>query len=137
MDGVYEPHTNVLQCPKIAQPTHARWEQVDYSKPSDVKPTSAGTLFPPLAPAYARQFFIADTYFVTPPTSVLGVPGPDGDVPDHASVTLSAVEDDVLSELPPECLRGFKAAREQELEWKGRWREETVDGLRRAPRIRH
>ena len=124
------------QYPEITQPTHARWEQVDHQNSSNFNP-SAETLFPPLAPAYARHFLIADTYFVTPPTSVLGVPGPEGEVPDIASIGLNGIEDDVLSELPPECLREFKLAREQELEWKSRWRGEMVDGGRRAPRIGH
>lgn len=28
LDGVYDPHTNTIQYPKIMQPTHARWERL-------------------------------------------------------------------------------------------------------------
>lgn len=28
LDGFYDPHTNIVQYPKITQPTHARWTQV-------------------------------------------------------------------------------------------------------------
>ncbi|KAI9796243.1 MAG: hypothetical protein M1833_006412 [Piccolia ochrophora] len=28
-DGIYDPHTNTMHYPKITQPTHARWEQLE------------------------------------------------------------------------------------------------------------
>ncbi|KAI9792772.1 MAG: hypothetical protein M1816_001504 [Peltula sp. TS41687] len=136
LNGVYEPHTNAWQYPKTMQPTHARWEKVDHQNGSDAQP-STDTLFPVLAPAYTRHLLITDTYFVTPPPSIPGVPGPEGEMPDVESIGLSVVDDDLLSDLPMECLREFKTARDQELEWKGRWRGEAVDGWRRQPRVGH
>lgn len=33
LEGVYDIHTNVMQYPKIMQPTHARWERLPPSDP--------------------------------------------------------------------------------------------------------
>lgn len=170
LDGMYDPQTNVMQRPQIAQPTHLRWEPVHTSAskkgltgsegstdpgpaatPSDESGspplTDAGyiaatasfspSIFSPIALAYTRRFLVVDTYFATPPTSVLGVPGPDGNLSDISPPGLDQIDDEVLTALPPECLSGFLAAREQVLQWKNRWRGETEDGARRTPRIGH
>lgn len=161
LDGFYDPHTNIMQYPKIMQPTHARWEQFTAPTPyasKALRPSSDAatgalingalnhdndhemddgdyeqepeTIFPPVRPLYSRNFLIVDTHFVGPPISDLGVPGPDGDVVDLAPHGLTDVPDDVLSELPRDCLKAFVEARDEELKWKNSWGTEAGDGLR-------
>lgn len=88
------------------------------------------TIFPPVQSLYSRNFLIVDTHFVGPSLSDIGVPGPDGDVVDIEHRGFTDVPDDVLSELPRDCLQAFVKAREEERKWKIGWATETEDGLR-------
>lgn len=136
LPGVYDIHTNTMQYPTTAQPTHARWERADTEpdvtaitngmnghtiESSDPTPTT----LPKLDPVYARNFRIHDLCLESAPDSTLGPPGLDLD-----PTSLINVSRDVLDELPVECRAAFMEARGRELEWKGRWLTEETDGLR-------
>ncbi|KAI9877764.1 MAG: hypothetical protein M1830_002894 [Pleopsidium flavum] len=158
-DGFYDPHTNIMQYPKIMQPTHARWEQLppstavpkilqsingangpltngfvhhngDHVMEASGHEQQAESIFPSVRPLYSRNFLIVDTHFVTPPTSSLGIPGPDGDVIDIKQDGLADVPDAIVSELPLDCLKAFAEARDAELNWKSSWATENEDGAR-------
>jgi chromatin structure-remodeling complex protein RSC7 len=155
LNGVYDPHTNIMQYPKTMQPTHARWEPVpDSALTTNAKAITANgsipyeieahyehvdveapepSIFPPVKPIHARRFLIVDTLYENPDKSHLGVPGVDGDVHDIGFNGLSSVPDDIRNELPPECRQAFDDALTQEMEWKGRWSCEERDACRRAP----
>ncbi|KAI9836475.1 MAG: hypothetical protein M1837_003381 [Sclerophora amabilis] len=173
LQGIYDPHTNVMQFPQITQPTHARWEQISSPDhvPSSKEKTAAingvaeththvtkgssalatngtdahsistdtqnptETILTDIAPIYPRNFLITDTHFIAPPISGLGVPGPDGDEFDLGHGGLDDIASDVIAELPPDCLKAFRAAREQERLWKTSWRAEGDDGARGKLRI--
>jgi len=93
------------------------------------------TIFPPVRPLYSRNFLIVDTHFVGPSTSDLGVPGPDGDVVDIEHRSFTNVSDDVLSELPRDCLQAFVEAKDKERKWRNGWATEVEDGLRARFRV--
>lgn len=206
LGGSYDIHTNVMQYPKIMQPTHARWERVpppdprvasrlaqglsslsltndedesaplanedpdsepqpdkpsattapddtdtdnnpteDATKPdTGNQPTTTTTVSPfPTVPApLSRRFAIHDIYYETPPSSNLGIPGPDGDVHDlGANGLLSTanprypefVGPEILAELPPECKEALLESAAREWEWKSRWGSEGVDAARAKP----
>ena len=165
LDGFYDPHTNIMQYPRIMQPTHARWEQIpaqsatskalrpfsdgangalingalnhdkDHEMEDDDQEREAETIFPPVRPLYARNFLIVDTHFVMPPGSHLGVPGPDGDIVDIERRGLADVADEVVAELPPDCLQAFAAAREEELAWKTGWGWKTRTAFEPGSRL--
>lgn len=154
MNGIYDPHTNVMQYPSIMQPTHARWEvapdEADeaangvnrislnfHSHDDDARldDTKSVSIFAPVKPIYARNFLIVDTVYENPSSSHLGVPGPDGADYDLGFNGLSSVSDDVLNELPLECRKAFDEALAKEKEWKHRWGTETLDSKRKAPII--
>ena len=144
LNGVYDPHTNVMQYPKSMQPTHARWEQINDHEEFDMKHLTNGhgedneaipTMFTPVKPIYSKNFMIVDTVYESAPASHLGVPGPDGDAHDLGFNGLSSISDDIKAELPPECLEAFEKALEKELEWKNRWGTEIENTLRKAPPI--
>ncbi|KAF6225701.1 hypothetical protein HO133_009701 [Letharia lupina] len=145
LNGVYDVHTNVMQYPKIMQPTHARWEQVLPTSPtprtsqtaadqinghlSDGREPAANTIFPDIAPVFTRNFMISDTYFETPPASVLGYPGPDEET------ELTRLPEHLLAELPEGCRQAFVEARAVEKAWKERWGTDKDDGARAQLRI--
>ncbi|KAF4633940.1 hypothetical protein G7Y89_g4179 [Cudoniella acicularis] len=146
LNGIYDPHTNIMQYPKIMQPTHARWEQIDDHEVEanadlvngdnqDHKQDESSSMFPPVKPIYSRNFMIVDTVYETPSASNLGVPGPDGDLYDLGFNGLSAVSDEIKAELPPECRGAFEEALAKENEWKSRWGSEGQSTHRRAPII--
>ncbi|KAH6678112.1 putative chromatin structure-remodeling complex subunit rsc7 [Halenospora varia] len=143
LKGSYDVHTNTIQYPKIMQPTHARWEQVDDYEVEGMSELAIdskahddqNTIFPPVKPVYSRNFMIVDTVYETAPASNIGVPGPDGDIYDLGFNGLSSVSDDIKADLPPECLAAFEKALAKENEWKSKWGSEGQDTLRRAPRI--
>ncbi|KAI9762158.1 MAG: hypothetical protein M4579_000638 [Chaenotheca gracillima] len=173
LDGVYDPHTNIMQLPQIMQPTHARWEPISSQQPpappasttagithtsndpsSDPSDPSTSTIFPALAPIYTRNLLITDTYYHTPPISGLGNPGtssaPLDDAPagkddqfndsqeegeGDGDTSLGSLSEDVLSELPPDCLKALRKAQEAERAWTKGWRSEGVDGGRGNLRI--
>lgn len=145
--------------PKIAQPTHARWEQIQVSVLDTTKRMSNGmaeltngvqdvrlesiegdenkgdSIFTPVPPIVSRNYLVVDTYFASPPVSSLGVPGPDGDFYDAGTNGLPDIENDMLDELPPECRRAIEDARKKEQEWKNQWRTESLDGARTKIKI--
>lgn len=97
----------------------------------DGEPESeAETIFPPVRALYSRNFLLVDTHFVGPSISDLGVPGPDGDIYDVEHRGLTDVPDEVISELPRDCLQAFVEVRAEELKWKNAWATETEDGFR-------
>jgi len=134
-----------MQYPKIMQPTHARWVQIDDNAAQDVKlltngykdghETTVATIFEPVKPVHSKNFMIVDTVYESAPASHLGVPGPDGDAHDLGFNGLSSVPDDVLAELPPECRKEFEKALQKEVEWKNRWGTEIENTLRKAPPV--
>lgn len=143
-NGIYDPHTNVMQYPKSMQPTHARWEQINDNENTDTKLLTNGhtddheeapSIFTPVKPIYSKNFMIVDTVYESAPASNVGVPGPDGDAYDLGFNGLSSVPDDILAELPPECLAEFQKALRKEVEWKSRWSTENDNTLRKAPTI--
>lgn len=159
MDGVYDPHTNLMWYPKIMQPTHAKWEDLtltasDAQKLSSKKqahlingvseadnedsrerPSSEDSIFPPVPPIVARNFLVTDLHYISPSLSGLGVPGPDRAFHDVGPNGLADISEDVLAELPPECRQAFEKAKNCETEWKDTWHTETVDGARASLKI--
>ncbi|KAJ5047240.1 uncharacterized protein L3040_003079 [Drepanopeziza brunnea f. sp. 'multigermtubi'] len=142
LKGSYDVHTNVKHYPKIMQPTHARWEQIDDHEETATAPLTNGDsenraetdFFTPVKPIYSKNFMIVDTVYETP-ASNFGVPGPDGDFHDLGFNGLSSISDDVKAELPDDCRMALEEALAKELEWKSRWGSETADGHRKAPII--
>jgi chromatin structure-remodeling complex protein RSC7 len=139
LNGIYDPHTNIMQYPKIMQPTHARWEQIDDHDIEANGGLSNGhaedSTLPPVKPFYSRNFMVVDTVYETAPASNLGVPGPDGEIYDMGFNGLSSVSDDIKADLPPECLKAFEEALAKEKAWKSKWGLESQNSLRRAPKI--
>lgn len=126
------------------QPTHARWEQISNSSGASRPPPdltsdseretdevpSTETLFSNISQALARNFLIADTYFVSPSLPSLGYPGPDEEVLDIGPGGLMRVPEDVLVELPDRCRLAFEEARREEMKWKAAWGREEADRAR-------
>ena len=143
------------------QPTHARWEQILPTSPSsrnsqaeadqvngdlpdglngttghsNGREPAADTIFPDIAPVFTKNFMICDTYYETPPASVLGYPGPDEEILDVGPGELTSVPERLLAELPQECRQAFVEARAVERAWKARWSTEKKDGARAKLRI--
>ena len=150
-----------MQYPKIMQPTHARWQQVLPTSPasrtpptaadhingnlpdgpngtighSDGRESAADTIFPDISPVFTRNFMISDTYYETPPASVLGYPGPDEEILDVGPGGLTRVPEHLLAELPESCRQSFVEARAVEKAWKQRWGTDHDDGARARLRI--
>lgn len=157
LNGTYDVHTNLMQYPKIMQPTHARWEQIpplpqkshvipiptDHVNRDNDDPDGAvaGTdltaeaLFPNVPPVFTRNFMITDTYYATPASSTLGYPGPDEDVVDVGPGGLTHVAEHVLAALPEDCRHCFIKARSEERAWKESWGNENEDSARAKLRI--
>ena len=145
------------------QPTHARWEQVLPTSPSSKasqtgadqlngvlpgelngttgqtngREAAADTIFPDIPPVFTRNFMIADTYYETPPASVLGYPGPDEEILDVGPGELTRVPEHLLADLPESCRQAFVEARAVEKAWKARWGTEKKDGARAQLRIHY
>lgn len=152
LGGIYDPHTNMMHYPKIAQHSHVRWEKVNdedgdapmtggiarltngvdgvHLNGTDSRAKHEGTIFPPVKPIVSRNFMVVDTVFESPAHPSTGFPGPDGDTLDVGPNGLSGISDDILSELPSDCRMAFDQAKEQESEWKNRWSTERNDGAR-------
>lgn len=124
------------------QPTHARWERVEWDEANDgedgQKQLENGvntpeqdadhglpSIFKKLDPVYTRNFMIHDLVLESAPESKLGPPGLDYD-----PQSLSSVPDNILTELPPDCRQAFEEARQGEMSWRSRWNTETTDGHR-------
>lgn len=148
LDGVYDAHTNLMFYPKIMQPTHAKWEPV--SPPASPRLTngdlpngnhssrpqsSSDSTFKPVPPVVSTNFLVADTHFVSAPSSNLGIPGPDGDVEDLGPNGLGGISAEVLEELPADCRQAFEEAMQRERQWKSQWGNEASDGWRGQLRI--
>jgi chromatin structure-remodeling complex protein RSC7 len=152
LDGVYDPHTNMMHYPKIMQHTHVRWEQVtdeveDAHMANGISHLTNGvngvhlngtrhdevhhnTIFPPVKPIVSRNFLVVDTVFESPSYSGMGIPGPDGDALDVGTNGLSTIGGDILAELPADCRRALEEAKEREMQWKSKWGSEHRDGAR-------
>ncbi len=154
LDGIYDTHTNVMHYPKLMQPTHAYWEQLSTTSGTQIVPQSSpgqegdkendgdsdvipppDTIFSSVPPALARNFFITDTYYLSPPQSGLGIPGPDEAVLDIDPEGLTHVHEEVIAELPEECRRAFDAARSQEAKWKATWDQGRIGQAKAELRI--
>ncbi|KAF2747997.1 nuclear localization protein-like protein NPL6 [Sporormia fimetaria CBS 119925] len=122
MQGIYDPHTNLMCYPKITQPSHARWEEVPPSE-SDVPET------------VRRKYLVVDTYIQAPPFSGLGVPGPDGDFYDIGPNGLPDVDDEDLARMSEETRGAFVRAKQAESDWKNQWQSEAQDGARAKIKI--
>ena len=97
------------------------------SQPSLQQPTSMAPKNTPSLSSYLYYNALTiDTVIAAPPTSTLGIPGPDGrDSWDIGPKGLCNVEEEVLEFLPPECLAAFKEARAEEIKWKSSWGPES------------
>ncbi|KAJ5551302.1 Chromatin-remodelling complex RSC SWI/SNF subunit Rsc7/Swp82 [Penicillium sp. DV-2018c] len=132
--GVYDVHTNIMQYPKIMQPTHARWERVppapattsaeletnmnslNLKNPNETQEprgtatdevsakTSANTFKP--VPAHLHdRYAIQDIIYESPQYSNMGIPGPDGDVLDVGPNGMVSVADPAHPEfMSPEII---------------------------------
>ncbi|KAF2097005.1 nuclear localization protein [Rhizodiscina lignyota] len=150
LDGIYDPHTNLMTYPKIMQPTHAKWVEVaaDEDQTNGTKlptngtngvtngvnghhaPSPENSRFAPVPPVVARNYLVVDTHFESPAAPGQGIPGADGGFIDVGTNGLSDVPEDVLGELPPECREAFEQAKREELGWKDKWGTEMRDGMR-------
>lgn len=148
MDGIYDPHTNIMYYPKITQPTHAKWEEIpqeeevpakrrqltngvhDLTNGVDAVNLNHDTLFTPVPPIVARNYLVTDIVYQSPQISGLGVPGPDGDFHDVGPNGLANIPDELLAELPDDCRRAYEDAKAKEEEWRNTWRTEAEDGHR-------
>ena len=137
LEGVYDPHTNTLQYPKIMQPTHAQWEELTYSADPALpeKGQRTDSRLPEVPALLKRNFLVSDTYYVHPPMSEVGYPGPDGDILDIGPPGPLATLESVAATIPVECLRSLQLARSKAMEWKKTWAGEGSDGARAQLRI--
>ncbi|KAL8758773.1 MAG: hypothetical protein Q9199_001248 [Rusavskia elegans] len=137
LEGVYDPHTNTLQYPKIMQPTHAQWEESTRSidSSSAEHDQRIDSRFSEVPAILKRNFLVSDTYYVNPPVSDVGNPGPDGDVLDLGPRGLVTTSGSVAAAMPVDCLRALHSARGEAMEWKKAWAGEDRDGARAPVRI--
>ncbi|KAI4175333.1 MAG: hypothetical protein LQ343_001708 [Gyalolechia ehrenbergii] len=140
LEGVYDPHTNVLQYPRIMQPTHARWEACGANYDSPYRELTDGdkeanTKFFQIPSVLERNFLIADTYFTSPPLMSFGIPGPDGDVLDVGPPGLPAISESVAASMPFDSRRALQSAQQEASKWKTSWKGESADGARAQLRI--
>ncbi|KAL8682107.1 MAG: hypothetical protein Q9186_001812 [Xanthomendoza sp. 1 TL-2023] len=137
LEGVYDPHTNTLQYPKIMQPTHAQWQEstVPQHSHSSEQIRLVDSQLPEVPAVLERNFLISDTYFASPPISSLGNPGPDGDIVDVGPPGLVATSESVAAAIPVECLKALDSARSEAMKWKKSWGGEARDGARAYLRI--
>ncbi|KAF2191071.1 nuclear localization protein [Zopfia rhizophila CBS 207.26] len=122
LEGIYDPHTNLMCYPKITQPTHVRWEEVPASE-SDI---------PEIV---RRNYLIIDTYIQSPPISGLGIPGPDGDYCDVGPNGLPDLEEEDLVGMSIESKAAYLQAKKEEYEWKNQWQSESIDCCRAKLKI--
>lgn len=122
LQGIYDPHTNLMCYPRTTQPTHAKWEEVPQEE-SDV---------PPLV---RKHYLVVDTYIQKPPYAGLGLPGPDGAFLDVGTNGLPDLADEDIQALAPEARNAFLKAKADEEWWKNQFHSETVDGARQKVKI--
>lgn len=146
LEGAYDPHTNVMQYPKIMQPTHGRWEQLPTGPASSIPLSydqrresvnlpAVDSMFPDVAPVFTHNFAISDTYYVSPLYSGLGIPGPDGPAMDVGPGGLTEVPQDIVAALPDENRQAFEEMKLEEIKWKLSWGGEDEDRARAKLRI--
>ena len=155
LNGLYDPHTNVMHMPKIMQPSHVKWEEQSVEPPTTFQnglptPTSmenedtdmgdSSTInmpsrFAPVPYSVARNFLVTDTVFKSAPLTALGVPGPDGSYHDVGVNGLPDLSEDILAELPPENRKAFEEVQAKNATWSNSWRREAEDGARGKLRI--
>ncbi|KAI4157678.1 MAG: hypothetical protein L6R39_000630 [Caloplaca ligustica] len=140
LEGVYDTHTNIVHYPRIMQPTHARWEPCDSSDGSSPdkameQDKRVDSRFPRIPSILRRNFLISDTYYVSPPVTGLGFPGPDGDYLDVGPPGLAATAESVAAAMTPECLAALKSVGQEARQWKEAWQGEGGDGARAQLRI--
>jgi chromatin structure-remodeling complex protein RSC7 len=121
MQGIYDPHTNLMCYPKSTQPTHARWEEVPPEE-SDV---------PPLV---RKHYLVVDTYVQKPMYAGLGLPGPDADFLDVGINGLPDLDEEDIKSLDSEARAAFLQAKRDENWWREQFSSETADGAR--PKIK-
>lgn len=126
-NGAYDIHTNTIQWPGNLQSTHARWEVVDDEEGDEDGIEVISANFSKLAPVYARSFRIHNLYCESRPDSSLPNPGFGPDQSQFANLPA-----DILNELPEDCREAFERKRDEELEWRSKWLNESIDG-HRAP----
>ncbi|KAF2000060.1 hypothetical protein P154DRAFT_576392 [Amniculicola lignicola CBS 123094] len=117
VQGIYDPHTNMMCFPKTTQATHARWEEVPLSE-SDVPEV------------VRRKYLVVDTYVESPPFAGLGIPGPDGGFMDVGPNGLPDLEQEDIEKMTTEQRDFFLQAKKVESEWHNQWQSEHVDGAR-------
>jgi chromatin structure-remodeling complex protein RSC7 len=122
LEGVYDPHTNLMCYPKVTQPTHARWEEAPVHE-TDV---------PPLV---RQKYLVVDSFFQQPVFAGLGLPGPDANFIDVGANGLPDVDDEDLQNMKTGERDAFTHAKQEEAEWRSQWGGETTDGARAKPRI--
>ncbi|OAL00760.1 hypothetical protein IQ06DRAFT_275656 [Phaeosphaeriaceae sp. SRC1lsM3a] len=122
LEGVYDPHTNLMCYPKVTQPTHARWEEV----------AAEDTEVPPLV---RQKYLVVDSYFQQPPFAGLGLPGPDADFIDVGTNGLPVLDAEEIHSMKPDERQAFTYAKQEEMEWRNQWGGEATDGARAKPRI--
>lgn len=123
LNGIYDIHTNVMQCAANTQPTRARWEIVDDE--SEFQATDDNARLPHLNPVYGRNFRIHDICLESAPESWFSSAGGEAENTGLTSIPLEA-----LDELPEAALSALVNARDRETSWRNNWHSERVDGLR-------
>jgi chromatin structure-remodeling complex protein RSC7 len=121
MNGIYDPHTNLMCYPRSTQPTHAKWEEVPPEE-SDV---------PPLV---RKHYLVVDTYVQKPLYAGLGLPGPDANFLDVGVNGLPNLDEEDIESLDPEARAAFLQAKRDGEWWRDQFGSETVDGSR--PKIK-
>lgn len=151
-----------MQYPKIMQATHARWKQspasskistvqslgISHEGRSLVKKNNAEgsregddgslegeSIFPEVRSVISRNFMVTDIYYVNPPVSGLGYPGPEEDVSDVGPGGLLQVPEHIRAEMPPQCQQAYDEIRTTAMIWKAQWGVEEVDRARGQLRI--
>lgn len=100
---------------------------------TDTLPTQSSLSVPKNTPALSPYLYnnamTVDTVIAAPPSSTFGIPGPDGtDAWDIGPKGLCDVSQEVIDELPPECLGPFLEARAEEAKWRDSWGRESGNG---------
>ena len=122
------------------QPTHAKWETCDAGHELPLvesidEDRQVKTKFPRIPSILERNFLIADTYFVNPPVTSFGIPGPDGSVLDIGPPGMAATSESAGTAMPFDCRESLELARQSAMKWKSSWQGEGVDGARGRLRI--
>lgn len=147
-DGDNDDKNNNKNEPQPEEPTHEDTEPKENAPEDTTTAAENQPTVPPVSPfptvpvPLSRRFAIHDIHYETPPSSNLGIPGPDGDVHDLGPNGLLSMANprypefvgpEVLAELPPECKKALLDSAAREWEWKSKWGSEEVDAARTKP----